>query len=408
MKKIITAINNPKINEELKKEENFEIIGKDLLYKEAILEILEKNNNIDIIILSENLMGEIKLEKLIEEIKNINEKIKIIFILEKENNEIEKILIENQIKNIYYNKKIDLKELIKIINEKEISKKEENTKAKKENEKKFIEKQEELENKETKIRRNMLTKMITFSGISNSGKTTLALVTSKCLSQKNNKVLLIDGDLKKQDLSLILKCHIQYKKRKVKRFKINYIYKNKKLKSFQKNIYYYKIKNELNFFTEKINNNLFFFKPINNILKYNKKIINIFFEIINQKYNFIIIDLSKENLENTNKIFLEKSSINFILLESNLLNIKEIKELIKKYIEEWNININNIKIILNKKNILSMNKNLIKKNLPIKNKILEIKENKLYSILMNQLFKNNKLLEDKKIKENINIIIKEI
>ena len=41
MKKIITAINNPTLNEKLKKEEYIEIIGKDIQYKEAILEILE-------------------------------------------------------------------------------------------------------------------------------------------------------------------------------------------------------------------------------------------------------------------------------------------------------------------------------------------------------------------------------
>ena len=40
MKKIITAINNPKLNEQLKKENKFEIIGKDIQYKEAIIEIL--------------------------------------------------------------------------------------------------------------------------------------------------------------------------------------------------------------------------------------------------------------------------------------------------------------------------------------------------------------------------------
>ena len=121
MKKIITAISNPKLNEELKKERNFEIIGKDIQYREAILEILERNNKIDLIILSEKIPGEIQLENLIEKIKFANEKIKIIFILEKENKELEKILIKNNIVDIYYNNKINLKELIKIINKKEIN-----------------------------------------------------------------------------------------------------------------------------------------------------------------------------------------------------------------------------------------------------------------------------------------------
>ena len=131
IKKIITAINNPQLNKELKKEKNFEVIGKDIQYKEAVLEILEKNNFIDLIIMSEKIPGEINLEKLIEKIKLINNKIKIIFILEQENEKLEKILIKNKIFDIYYNNKINLNELIKIINKKENNLEEEIIKLKK-------------------------------------------------------------------------------------------------------------------------------------------------------------------------------------------------------------------------------------------------------------------------------------
>ena len=40
--KIITATGIPEINERLKKETNFEVIGKDVQYQEGILEILEE------------------------------------------------------------------------------------------------------------------------------------------------------------------------------------------------------------------------------------------------------------------------------------------------------------------------------------------------------------------------------
>ena len=232
MKKILTAINNPKLNEELKKESNFQIIGKDIQYKEAILEVLEKNNKIDLIILSDKIPGEIKLENLIEKIKLENDKIKIIFILEKENNKIEKILIKNNIIDIYYNNKINLKELIKIINKQEINMEEEIIKLKKiieeknknENKiksKKFFHLKKSLKKTKDKIKKtikiilkkekisyknsNMSTKIITFSGNNKSGKSTLSLIISQYLSTKNKKVLLIDGDLEKQDLSFILK-----------------------------------------------------------------------------------------------------------------------------------------------------------------------------------------------------------
>ena len=38
MTKIITAMNNSKVNEELTKEKNVEVIGKNIQYKEGILE----------------------------------------------------------------------------------------------------------------------------------------------------------------------------------------------------------------------------------------------------------------------------------------------------------------------------------------------------------------------------------
>ncbi len=229
MKKIITAINNPKLNEELRKEKNFEIIGKDILYKEAILELLEKDYNINLIIINEKIPGQISLETLIKKIKLINEKIKIIFILEKENDNLEKILLKNNIIDIYYNYKINLKELIKIINKKEINMEEEIIQLKKIIQEKNINynniknnkdnnKIKKLKSKKTNDIKNKESKIITISGNYKSGKSTLALIITKYLVEKNNKVLLIDGDLEKRDLSTILKKE-KYKKNKKNKYK---------------------------------------------------------------------------------------------------------------------------------------------------------------------------------------------
>ena len=53
--KIITAIENKKINEKLKNINNMKILNTDIQYKEGILEYLEKNNDIDLILLKLNL-----------------------------------------------------------------------------------------------------------------------------------------------------------------------------------------------------------------------------------------------------------------------------------------------------------------------------------------------------------------
>ena len=81
MKKILTAIGNEKINNELNKIENFKVISNDIQYKEGIIEILENMQDIDFIILNSLLPGEINLFELIKKINLLNEKIKIILFI---------------------------------------------------------------------------------------------------------------------------------------------------------------------------------------------------------------------------------------------------------------------------------------------------------------------------------------
>ena len=80
MQKILTAIDNPSLNNKLKQIEDFDVYENDLQYKEAIIDILEENNNFDILIIYEKLPGEISIKDLIKKIKNINNKINFIFI----------------------------------------------------------------------------------------------------------------------------------------------------------------------------------------------------------------------------------------------------------------------------------------------------------------------------------------
>ena len=85
MKKIILAINNKKLEEKIKESNNIKIVCNNLQYREAILEILEENKNIDFILINENLPGIISIEELIKKIKLINNKINIIFFIKKKN-----------------------------------------------------------------------------------------------------------------------------------------------------------------------------------------------------------------------------------------------------------------------------------------------------------------------------------
>ena len=69
MKNIITAINNPELNEEIKKEKKFKIVNKDIIYKEGIIEVLEEKKEINLIIINYDLPGKIEIEELIKKNK---------------------------------------------------------------------------------------------------------------------------------------------------------------------------------------------------------------------------------------------------------------------------------------------------------------------------------------------------
>ena len=96
MIRIVTALGNPSLNTELKKYSEFEVIGKDIQYKDGVLEILELNNDINYLIISEMLDGIISFEELINLIKKLNRKIKIIVVLKEKNIEMEEYLIKNR------------------------------------------------------------------------------------------------------------------------------------------------------------------------------------------------------------------------------------------------------------------------------------------------------------------------
>ena len=117
IKKIITAIGNPILNNELKELEEFAVIGNDIQYQDGILELLEIDNKINFIIISELIPGEYKIEELIGKINNINNEIKIIIILENKNKIIENKMLEKNIYKIFYNNQIEIKDIINLINE---------------------------------------------------------------------------------------------------------------------------------------------------------------------------------------------------------------------------------------------------------------------------------------------------
>ena len=70
--RILTALQNPEINKILKEQTNYNVVENDIQYQEGIIEILEKNNKINLIIISELLPGNIGIKETINKIKEFN------------------------------------------------------------------------------------------------------------------------------------------------------------------------------------------------------------------------------------------------------------------------------------------------------------------------------------------------
>ena len=373
MKKIITAIGNEILNKKLKKENDFEVIIEDIQYKEGIIEYLEKENNIDILIISELLPGNIELKELIEKIKNINSNIEIIIFLENKNTELENYLYAKGIYNIFYNNQIEIEEIIKIINNKNI----EINNELKEIKQMLLEKQKNKVNNKKIILNKLINifnkkqkydlkeeKIISVTGTNGVGKSIFTINLANSLSNSKNKILIIDFDILNNSLHTILG---------IKKY-------SKKIQS--------KIKN---------NNLLKEIKIEELIIKINSKIdlvsgINLLFD---SKYK-----ISSEKVKNILSKLKEKYEIIIIDTSSECFFDYTI------YINNWEIPQENINILFNKYNENSIEISILKKIFSGFNILGKLSFNPQYNLIINKnnINKLNIILKNEYLKINKNLI----
>lgn len=395
MKKIITALAEPQLNNELKKEKDFIVIGKDIQYQEGVIEILETEKEVDFLIISEALPGNEKIENLIEKIKQINNEVNIVIILENKKEELEKNLYSKNVYLILYNK-IEIKEIIKLIKNK---KEGENEKIKKEinDLKKIIIEQnsKNKQNKKQKIKEvkelNSQKEIICILGSGGVGKSIFTVNLAKSLIYSKKKILIIDFDILNNSLHTILGVK-KYSEKISKKIKENNLIKDKIcLKELK----------------IKINKRIDLISGINLLFDSKYKIDNIqfnnLFNDVKKFYDVIIIDTSSECFFNYTKDIIKKSNINIFIVEPNLLEIQKSKNILKIYKEEWNIDNNKINILFNKFNKNSIDINILKIIFSEYNIIGKIDINNKYNLIIN---KNANKIDKNIKKEYLKIIEK--
>lgn len=423
--KIVTALANPTLNNELKKINEFEIITPDVQYQDGVIEILENKKDIDILILSEIIPGDFNIIDFIKLIISKNNKIKIIIFLENKKEELENFLISKGIFNIFYNNEITFDEIINLLKsednklvENEFQSIEFKNKFYRNNnrknnydfskEKNYI-KKDNLENKifkKNKIKENNLDKInnyvkynikknknikrayiISIVGNYEVGKSIFCVNLSKNLRHK--KVLLIDFDFKNSSIHSILG-----------------------IKKFPNNL---DEKEDINLenLIHKVNKNFYVLCDIKLIFKKENNNLNVkdLFLKLKYKYDFIIIDTSSDfNFEETKKL-IKISNKCFFLVEANILEIKKSKVILSYFLENWYIKKEKINIIFNKYNKYSIKFSLLKMIFSDFKILGKINYDSKYNLLINKNYKNylgcNKIKKQYRSLIN-NLIISEI
>lgn len=402
MKKIITAIGNEILNKKLKKENDFEVIIEDIQYKEGIIEYLEKENNIDILIISELLPGNIELKELIEKIKNINSNIEIIIFLENKNTELENYLYAKGIYNIFYNNQIEIEEIIKIINNKNI----EINNELKEIKQMLLEKQKNKVNNKKIILNKLINifnkkqkydlkeeKIISVTGTNGVGKSIFTINLANSLSNSKNKILIIDFDILNNSLHTILGIK-KYSQKIRNKIKNNNLLKEIKIEEL----------------IIRINSKIDLVSGINLLFdsKYkisSEKVKNILSKL-KEKYEIIIIDTSSECFFDYTKEIIKNSNLNIFILEANLLEIKKAKNLLNIYINNWEIPQESINILFNKYNENSIDISILKKIFSEFNILGKLSFNPQYNLIINKnnINKLNTILKNEYLKINRNLL----
>lgn len=385
MKKVITALLNKTVNEKLKEYEEINVVMNDIQYKEGIIEALEINPEIEYIILSELLPGEILIKDLIEKIKQIKKEIKIIIILEKENKKLENYLLSKENIKIFYNNEIKIKEIAELIininkNEKlelEIKKLKEIIINKKddlinneekniinteneilitEEEKRKIEEEIENELNNSKIKNKILNnkfikkviskikkqtinnncKIIIITGISGVGKSFFTVNISKHIAEQKRNILIIDFDFINNSIKTLFGIKSKTKEKYIE-------------------------KNNIEDLIIKINSKIDLISNINLIFNENNsedfKILKLIKDL-KMKYDFIIIDIN-DNEQILNLIKEETHKIIFIT-EPNILQIKKSQNILNKYINELYVEKESIYLLFNKVKNDSISFNILK------------------------------------------------
>ena len=332
MKKIITAMGNQSLNKHLCLLEDIEIKEKDIFYKEGVIEFLEKDEDVDIVIINESLCKN-NLFSYLKEISKYN--VEIYLLLNEDNYKEDLEKIEN-IKFFRFEEDI-LNEFDNNNNS----------------------------NTFTEFKKNK--RVISILGSYGVGKTIFSSILGKYLA-RNTKVLIINFDIFSNDLKFLFDVKNQIKSYKLE----DLIFK------VSKNLYIF-------------NGLKYIFNETNRIDSHKVKEM---LDNFKSNFEYIIIDTSSEIQLKFIKTIFPNSDYNIFLIEPNILEVNKAKELLEVYLLDFNLDLNKTGILINKYNINSIEPKIISNLFEEFNIIGKINYNHKMNTYVNTYTKNNIKIED--------------
>ena len=345
MKKILTGIGNPNLNNQLRKNEEWIVMEDDFESDEELIEYLEREKDIEILFLCSKIIKNYTVDNFIDMIKKLQKSMFIVFFKEQD---IETNIEEDEKLKLFNQSEVD-NEIFEGILEEKI--------------------EEDMQENYAKI--------ISVTGANGVGKSTFSTFFAKSVENSDKKILLIDFDLDENQVRTVLKI--------------------KKQPEYN---------GDINDIVININKNLDVMCYLDVVFN-NKEEFNFFKiqEILNkfkQDYDLIIIDTSA-NLKNeyTKRIFYNSDDIIF-LIEPNILGVKKAKNMLEVFEHDWKINNEKIKMVLNKTNIYQISNAIIEELFPEIELIGKMKYNDFYNLMI------NKNIDKKEIKKEYQKIHKKL
>lgn len=352
VKRIVTALGNEILNNELKKYSKYDVITDDLFYQEAVLDLIKKEN-IDVIVISSLLQGQYDTVDFLKEVKKNNITSRIILIVDTISEEDKNILISKGIFDILYDSEIEVADVIEAIDREEpinIKKQLENEFLKEVNTKTTLhENEEDFLTRTIEITKIQKQEVITIFGTPGSGKSTISVNLVKNFSKKTKaKILLIDLDTLNGNLDEILNVskipeNVELLIDEDKKCGINYVADLVLKNRFDANVL-----DEL-----VIKCGTFDFLSGNTSLHYCQNVLNenCYYKLLDaakEKYDFIFIDTNSNIFLDSTKWALQACNRVLFVTEDTNISLKKTMQLCEIIFGIWNIWKDKVQIVLNK------------------------------------------------------------